>query len=100
MHDFSKICLVAVAAVFLTFSLAPAKSKIVNKDTAKNRQDNVFGTDQGEDTATTTIEKNEAGDTVIKQKARPKEEPVDWYDKIIITVDPKTKWPDDHVIGD
>lgn len=88
MRLFSTICLYTIAVVILTLSLAMAGSKFPNKDTAKNRQDNTFGTDQDESTATTTFKKDDRGDTVIKSKSRPKPEEVDWYDKIIITVSP------------
>ena len=93
MYNLSRIILIAVAVILLTLSLALAGAKFKNKDTAKNRQDNAFGTEQGEDTGTTTFGTNAAGDTTIRSKARPKKEPVDWYDKIIITVNPDTQWP-------
>jgi len=95
MRYFNKILLIATTAVILTLSLALAGSKFKNEDTAKNRQDNAFGTDSGEKTATTTFGTNEAGDSTLKSKAKPKEEPVDWYDKVIITVNPTTSWPKD-----
>lgn len=95
MRRFSTICLYAIAFVILTLSLALAGSKFKNKDTAKDRQDNSFGTDAGEDTSNITFGTSERGDDTIKTKARPKKEPVDWYDKIIITVNPDTKWPKD-----
>lgn len=93
MHRFSRIVIVAVGVVVLTLSLAAAQSKIVNKDTARDRRTNTFGTDPDEDAATATFGTNEAGDTTVRSKARPKQEEVDWYDKVIITVNPETKWP-------
>ncbi|CCH48806.1 hypothetical protein [Pseudodesulfovibrio piezophilus] len=95
MRHLNKIYITVVTVIILTFSLASAESKFKNEDTAANRQDNVFGTDQAEDTSTTKFGKDETGSTTIKTKARPKKEPVDWYDKIIITVNPETKWPTD-----
>lgn len=88
MRIFSRILIITVTVVILTLSLALAGSKFKNEDTAKNRQDNAFGTDQGDDTANTVFGTNNAGDTTVKSKARPKPEEVDWYDKIIITVSP------------
>jgi len=93
MRRFSKICIFIMTVVILTASPALAGAKFKNEDTAVNRQDNTFGTDPGEDTSTTTFGTNKTDDTTIKTKVRPKKEPVDWYDKIIITVDPDTSWP-------
>lgn len=95
MRRFSILCLFAALSAILTLSVALAGNKFQNKDTAKDRQDNAFGTDAGEDTSTITFGTSDRGDTTIKTKARPKEEPVDWYDKIIITVNPNTRWPQD-----
>lgn len=95
MRHLSKICIIATTVIILTLSLALAGTPFKNKDTATNRQDNVFGTDEAEDTSTTRFGKEKGGDTTIKTKARPKKEEVDWYDKIIITVNPDTKWPTD-----
>lgn len=93
MRRFNIILITLVSAILLTCSLALAKNKFKNEDTAKNRQDNTFGTDQSEETSTTTFDNNDQGETTIKTKRRPKEEEVDWYDKVIITVDPITQWP-------
>ncbi len=93
MRHFSTIFVFTVAVVILTLSLALAGAKFKNKDTAKNRQDNAFGTDLGEDTSNIEYGTNAADDNTIKSKARPKKESVDWYDKIIITVSPDTQWP-------
>ncbi|WP_285905283.1 hypothetical protein [Pseudodesulfovibrio pelocollis] len=93
MRRFGRILVAAVAVVILTLSLALAGAKFTNKDTAKDRRTNTFGTDQGADTATTTFGTNEAGDSTLKVKPAPKPEEVDWYDKVIITVNPDTKWP-------
>jgi hypothetical protein len=93
MHRFSRIAVVALTVVLLTLSLALAGTKFKNEDTAKDRRDNAFGTDAGPDTASTVFGTDEAGDSTLKSKARPKPEEVDWYDKVIITVNPITKWP-------
>ncbi|MBI9079476.1 MAG: hypothetical protein JEY79_07020 [Pseudodesulfovibrio sp.] len=93
MRRFNKIAIFIVTVVLLTAALALAGTKFKNEDTAVNRQNNTFGTDSGENTSTTTFATNNTDDTTIKTKARHKKEPVDWYDKIIITVDPDTTWP-------
>ncbi len=93
MRNFSEILILTTMTVFLTLSFAFAGSTFVNKDTAKNRKNNSFGTEQGEGTGTNTFGTNEDGETTIRSKARPKAEEVDWYDKVIITVNPDTKWP-------
>ncbi|WP_319470995.1 hypothetical protein [uncultured Pseudodesulfovibrio sp.] len=93
MCRFSRILVIAVSVALLTLSLAMAGAKFKNVDTAKDRKDNVFGTDAAEDTSTTKFGTDESGDSTIKTKARPKKEPVDWYDKVIITVNPNTRWP-------
>lgn len=93
MRRFSKIAIFIVTVVLLTAALALAGTKFKNEDTAVNRQSNTFGTDPDENTSTTTFATNNTDDTTIKTKARPKKEPIDWYDKIIITVDPDTTWP-------
>ncbi len=96
MRHFCTIFIMFLTVVILTLSSALAKSKFKNEDTAKNRQDNIFGTDTGNKTATTTFGTNAMGDTTIKSKAKPKEEPVDWYDNVIIAVDPDIRWPKDQ----
>jgi hypothetical protein len=88
-----RIFIVAATAVFLTLSLALAGAKFENKDTAKDRRENAFGTDEAPDTATVTTGTDDAGDSTLKVKSRPKQPEVDWYDKVIITVNPDTKWP-------
>jgi len=93
MRRFSKICIFTIALIILTLSLALAGAKFNNEDTAKDRQENTFGTEPGDNTSSNEFGTNDAGDTTIKSKARPKREPVDWYDKIIITVNPDTSWP-------
>ena len=93
MRHFSTIFIFTVAVVILTLSLALAGAKFKNEDTAKDRQDNAFGTDPGDKTSNIEYDTNAAGDSTIKSKARPKKEEVDWYDKIIITVNPDTQWP-------
>lgn len=93
MKYLGRIFIVATTIVLLTLSLALAGSKFKNKDTAKDRRENAFGTDAGTDTSTITTGKDDAGDSTLKVKAPPKPPEVDWYDKIIITADPNTNWP-------
>ncbi len=93
MRNFSTICIFTVTVVILTLSLALAGAKFENKDPAVDRPDNAFGTDPGDDRSSTEFGKTDRGDTTIKTKARPKKEAVDWYDKVIITVNPDTSWP-------
>ncbi|MDD3313400.1 hypothetical protein [Pseudodesulfovibrio sp.] len=92
MNLFGRLFIIA-AVVLLTLSLALAGAKFENKDTAKNRQDTAFGTAQGDKTGNATIGANAAGDSTINVKAAPAPEPVDWYDKVIITVNPNVNWP-------
>lgn len=74
--------------------MAVAGQKFKNKDTAKNRSDYTWGTSGGQSGDNTTFSKDEAtGDTVIHVDPGPKKEEVDWYDKVIITVDPDVSWP-------
>lgn len=91
-----RIFIVAATAVFLTLSLALAGAKFENKDTAKDRRENAFGTDETPDTATVTTGTDDAGDSTLRVKPRPKQPEVDWYDKVIITVNPDTKWPQEQ----
>lgn len=94
MRHLTKILIYATTIVILTLSLAMAGAKFNNTDTAKNRKNNSFGTEQGEGTGTNVFGTDEDGGTTINSKARPKAEEVDWYDKIIISVNPDTKWGD------
>lgn len=81
-----------LSVVFLT--AASAQQKFSNKDTAKNRQDNVFGTRKAANkTADIYISQPAGQDTVISSQPREKEAPVDWYDKVLITVNPNVDWP-------
>lgn len=57
MCRFSKILITTTTVVLLTLSLALAGAKFDNVDTAKDRRDNSFGTDPGEDTSTTSFGK-------------------------------------------
>ncbi len=93
MRHFSKILIFTVTVVILTLSLALAGATFENKDTAKNRKNNSFGTEPSDDTSASVIGTNEDGNSIIKSKAAPSKEEVDWYDKVIITVNPITKWP-------
>ncbi len=96
MRHITKSALFVVAVTVLTFSLALAEGKFKNVDTAKDRQDNSFGTEPGEERGSTVFGKDERGDSTIRSKAAPKADPVDWYDKVIITVNPTTRWPTDQ----
>lgn len=93
MRHFSTIAAFVLAVVLLTPASGPAQNKFKNEDTAKNRQENAFGTRSAEDgEPVTTFGTNEAGDSTISSK-QPKQEEVDWYDKVIIAVDPNVAWP-------
>jgi len=93
MRHFSAIALLVLAVALLTPSWGLARNKFKNEDTAKNRQTNTFGTRPAEDEgAVTTFGTNEAGDTTIDSH-QPEKEEVDWYDKVIIAVDPDVSWP-------
>lgn len=94
MRHFSIIALAALAVLFLTSLPASAGNKFKNVDSAKDRQDNVFGTDAHEGGSDISVGRDERGTTVIKSTATPKEE-VDWYDKIYIEVEPQVDWPTD-----
>jgi len=93
MNLFGRLFVIAAAVVLLTLTLALAGGKFDNKDTARNRQDSAFGTAQGAKSGNSTIGTNASGDTVINAKPAPAPEPVDWYDKVIITVNPNVNWP-------
>lgn len=96
MRHFNIIAIISAIVLVLTLTPALAGNKFKNEDTAKDRQNNVFGTTQDDTTGSTTIEKNEKGDTVIEHKGADKEE-VDWYkkmddtfgDQLDINIDPK-----------
>ena len=93
MRFFNIIATIVMAVALLTPVMGGAQSKFPNKDTAKNRQDNTFGTRSVEgENAVTTFGTNERGDTTIDSH-QPKQEEVDWYDKVIIAVDPDVSWP-------
>lgn len=93
MRHFSTITAIALAVALLTPGPVMAQSKFKNEDTAKNRQDNNFGTRPVEgEKPVTTFGTNEAGDSTIDSQ-QPKKEEVDWYDKVIIAVDPDVSWP-------
>jgi len=93
MNHFARLLVIFFTVAFLTLSLALAGAKFENKDTAKDRQDNTFGTEQTDDTASTVFGTDAAGDSTIRAKPQPQGEPVDWYDKVIITVNPNVNWP-------
>ena len=88
MRFLGRIVIFAVTIVFLTLSLSMAASKFINKDTAKNRQDQEMGTRNQDDDVPITIQQKKHEDTAIETKRKKKEEK-DWYDKVIISVEPK-----------
>lgn len=95
MRHFSTIAIAALAALFLTVAPTLAANKFKNEDTAKNRKDHTWGTEQTEERSTTTFGKDEDGNTIIRSKPEEKEE-VDWYEKLDglnpetnILIDPK-----------
>jgi hypothetical protein len=94
MRHFSTIALAVLTVFFLTIPTASAQNKFKNEDTAKNRQDNTFGTGYREEGTDISVGKDERGSSVIRSTATPKKE-VDWYDKIDIEVEPQVNWPTD-----
>lgn len=93
MRHFSVIAALTLAVALLTPSPGLAQNKFKNEDTAKDRRINSLGTRPVEGEApATSFGINEAGDTTIDSH-QPKKDEVDWYDKVIIAVDPKVEWP-------
>ncbi|WP_338668132.1 hypothetical protein [Pseudodesulfovibrio methanolicus] len=93
MRHFSVIAVLILAVALLTPAVGLAQHKFKNEDTAKNRQDESFGTRPVEgEGPVTTFGTNQAGDSTIDSH-QPKKEEVDWYDKVIIAVDPDVSWP-------
>ncbi|KAB1442443.1 hypothetical protein F8A88_06955 [Pseudodesulfovibrio senegalensis] len=82
-------------AIVLACPMTATAQKFKNKDTAKNRSDYTWGTSKDQTDGNTTFSKDEQGNTVIHADPGPKKEEVDWYDKVIITVDPDVSWPRD-----
>ncbi len=96
MRLFIVPAVLTLALALLTPAPGAAQSKFKNEDTAKNRQDNTFGTRPVEgEQPVTTFGVNEAGDSTIDSH-QPKTEETDWYDKVIIAVDPDVSWPRDE----
>ncbi|MCJ2164861.1 MULTISPECIES: hypothetical protein [unclassified Pseudodesulfovibrio] len=96
MRHFNALAALALAVALLTPFPGQAQNKFKNEDTAKNRQENTFGTMPAEDEAPATqFGTNEAGDSTIISR-QPKKEEVDWYDKVIIAVDPEVTWSKDE----
>ena len=93
MRHFTILAALALAVVLLTPLTGTAQGKFKNVDTAKDRRTNTFGTRPSEDeTPVTQFGTNDAGDSTIDSH-QPTQEEVDWYDKVIISVDPQVKWP-------
>lgn len=83
------------ALMLAALATAQAGEKFPNKDTAKDRRDYTWGTQKSNTDSTTEFGTDpETGDSQIRLDTGPKKKPVDWYDKIIITVNPDTKWPE------
>lgn len=95
MLGIMRFLLLTITAILLACPMAAAGQKFKNKDTAKNRSDHTWGTSKGRTDGNATFSTNEQGDTVIHADPGPKKEEVDWYDKVIITVDPDVSWPRD-----
>lgn len=83
--------LAMTTACLLPAGPADAQGKFANKDTAKNRQDSVWGTSVNQGQSYFGTDENE-NDSWGYHMPEP-EPPVDWYDKIVITADPKVDWP-------
>lgn len=93
MRHFSVIAALTLAVALLTPTPGPAQNKFKNEDTAKDRRVNTFGTRPAEgEPPVTSFGVDEAGDATIDSH-QPKKEEVDWYDKVIIAVDPDVEWP-------
>ncbi|GEM_PF-918529 len=95
MNRLTTICLAVSTVVILTLGSAWAQNKFRNKDTATNRQDSTWGTTGGQNADTQDafgMDPN-TGDSTMKADPGPKKEPVDWYDKVIITVNPDVDYP-------
>jgi uncharacterized protein YdeI (BOF family) len=91
MRYLSKIFLIAVTAIILTVTLAMAGTKFPNKDTAKNRQNNSFGTQPREERdAVTTIQSKKHEDNAIDSK-RPIKKQEDQNENLYISVEPDIK---------
>lgn len=91
MRYLGRIVILAVTVVILTLSLALAGSKFPNKDTAKDRQDTTMGTKpRQEEVPPIIIEQKKNEDTNI-QTQRPEQEEKDWYDSVIISVEPQVE---------
>jgi len=96
LHIVVVACTVVLAALFLA-GLVQART-FSNEDAAKDRQDAVWGTrmNHGQPYFGTDEDEN----TVWGYRPAPEEEEEDWYDKVIITVDPNMDWPRDDVAPD
>ncbi|MES9996059.1 hypothetical protein [Desulfovibrio aminophilus] len=81
MRSFVAVLCLALAVVFST---PVAAEKFPNKDTAKNRQDNTFGTRNADEI--TTITDNATDGLHIESVPRRQPER-DWYENMVIGVD-------------
>lgn len=80
-----------VAVFLLTAGFVHGQGTFANEDTATNRQDDLWGTraNAGQSYFGTDTNEND----VWGYQPPAQEEAVDWYDKIVITVDPNVDWP-------
>lgn len=95
MNRAAGIAAMFLAVVFLTSGSLWAQNKFPNKDTAADRRDSTWGTSGGQSAdGSNAFGTNPAtGDSTMKADPGPKKEPVDWYDKVIITVNPDVDYP-------
>lgn len=81
-----------VFAAYFTAGLAQGRS-FENKDTAADRQDSVWGTRMQQGQSYFGTDENENSVWGYRPAAPDKE--TDWYDKVILTVDPNVDWGGD-----
>lgn len=83
MRSLAALPALVLAAVVLLTPPAVSAGKFPNKDTAKNRQDNVFGTPQAGETI--NVQDN-ATDGLTIDATPKKHEERDWYENMVIGV--------------
>ncbi|WP_147822194.1 hypothetical protein [Salidesulfovibrio onnuriiensis] len=95
MNRTASIFFAILAVALLTLGTAQAQGKFKNKDTATNRQDSTWGTSDGQSPTGDSVFGTDpaTGDSTMEADPGPKKEPVDWYDKVIITVNPNVDYP-------
>lgn len=81
MRSFVAVLCLLLAVVFST---PVAAGKFSNKDTAKNRQDNTFGTRNADEVTTITDNATDG----LRIESVPRKQPErDWYENMVIGVD-------------